>query len=120
MTVNEEVSRAIQDFRSARKPMGFCCIAPILAAKLLPHSTLTLGCRKPEAHWPFGGALGVAEALGSNVNECDVDKVCVDKATKVVSTPAYMKGSAAPHEVFEGIGRLVSEVLQMSTSTTPV
>lgn len=96
--------------------MGFCCISPILAAKLLGRGTaLTLGCRQPEAHWPFGGALGAAAALGSEVKECEVGEVCVDAGSKVVSTPAYMKGSAAPHEVFEGVGHLVTEVLQLIT-----
>lgn len=34
MTVNPDVVRVIEEFLAARKPMAFCCIAPILAAKV--------------------------------------------------------------------------------------
>ena len=121
MTVQSDVAKAIQSFKAAQKPMGFCCIAPVLAAKALgrkaggPGTTLTMGCRQPDTHWPFGGALGAAEQLGNQVTECQVGEVCVDATNKVVSTPAYMKGTAAPHEVFEGIGALVSAVLQLAS-----
>jgi hypothetical protein len=38
-----EVVRIIQDFHERKKPMGFCCIAPILAAKVIPGAHITLG-----------------------------------------------------------------------------
>lgn len=45
MTVNSEVERVIKEFHGAKKPIGFCCIAPMLAAKVLGGSgvTITLG-----------------------------------------------------------------------------
>lgn len=45
MTVNSEVERVIKDFHAAKKPIGLCCIAPVLAARVLGGSgvTLTLG-----------------------------------------------------------------------------
>ena len=45
MSVTEDVERVIKDFHAAKKPIGLCCIAPMLAAKVLGSSgvTLTLG-----------------------------------------------------------------------------
>lgn len=45
MTVNSEVERVIKEFHGAKKPIGLCCIAPVLAARVLGSSgvTLTLG-----------------------------------------------------------------------------
>jgi enhancing lycopene biosynthesis protein 2 len=35
MTVDPEVERVIREFHAAGKPIALCCIAPILAAKVL-------------------------------------------------------------------------------------
>ena len=45
MTVNGEVERVLNDFHGSKKPIGLCCIAPMLAAKVLGSKgvTLTLG-----------------------------------------------------------------------------
>lgn len=45
MTVIPEVERVLKDFHGAKKPIGLCCIAPMLAAKVLGGSgvTITLG-----------------------------------------------------------------------------
>ena len=34
MTVNDQVERVLKDFHSAGKPIGLCCISPIIAAKV--------------------------------------------------------------------------------------
>jgi hypothetical protein len=41
--VNEDVVRVLKDFHKAKKPIGLCCIAPVLAAKVLSNVTITLG-----------------------------------------------------------------------------
>ena len=38
MNVNLDVARVIKEFHAAGKPMALCCIAPILAAKVLGSS----------------------------------------------------------------------------------
>merc|ERR1712107_808367 len=45
MTVIPEVERLITGYHGAGKPLAFCCIAPVLAAKVLgdKNPTLTLG-----------------------------------------------------------------------------
>lgn len=42
-TVNEDVMRVLKDFHKAKKPIGLCCIAPVLAAKVLGNVVITLG-----------------------------------------------------------------------------
>ena len=44
MNVNLDVARVIKEFHAAGKPMALCCIAPILAAKVLG-SNVSLRCR---------------------------------------------------------------------------
>jgi len=36
LTVNPDVTQAVQDLLRKERPLGFMCIAPILAAKLIP------------------------------------------------------------------------------------
>lgn len=50
-TVHPEVARVIRDFHSAKKPLGFICIAPVIAAKVLgSHNVeLTIGADKSTA-----------------------------------------------------------------------
>lgn len=40
-------------------------------------------------------------------------EVHVDKKNLIVSTPAFMYAPAKLHEVFDGVGRLVEEVLKL-------
>lgn len=106
MRVNADVERLVLDMRSARKPMGFICIAPVLAAKILGHQgvKLTIGDDATTA--------ADLESFGAKHVACRVEDVCVDERLEIASTPAYMLGpSAAP--VFTGIEKLVSAVLEM-------
>jgi enhancing lycopene biosynthesis protein 2 len=103
MTVLEDVSRLIRECFAAQKPMGFICISPTLAAKVLGEwkPRLTIG-NDPEA-------AAALNALGAEHLECPVDAVVTDTTHRIVSTPAYMLGpSIAP--VFQGIDRLVDTI----------
>lgn len=42
-TIQSELEKLIKAFHKAGKPLGMCCIAPILAAKILPGCELTVG-----------------------------------------------------------------------------
>ncbi len=107
MKVNPEVERILREMSLAQKPLGFICIAPVIAAKVLGelHPKLTIGDDPATA--------AALEALGARHVACRVDQVVVDERHKIVSTPAYMVGaSIAP--VAAGIDRLVSAVLEMA------
>ncbi|NQZ18760.1 MAG: isoprenoid biosynthesis protein ElbB, partial [Bdellovibrionales bacterium] len=45
---------------------------------------------------------------------CVVDDYITDRAHKLVTTPAYMFGDAAPNKVFKGITGLINEVVEMA------
>jgi enhancing lycopene biosynthesis protein 2 len=107
MRVQPEVERIVRELRAAGKPMGFICIAPVIAAKVLgaEHPRLTIG--------NDGDTAAAIESLGARHVECRVDEICVDERLKLVSTPAYMLGPwIAP--VATGIDKLVSAVLEMA------
>lgn len=42
-TVRPDLEKIIKAFHGAKKPLGMCCIASVLAAKLLPGCELTVG-----------------------------------------------------------------------------
>ncbi|MBI3184361.1 MAG: isoprenoid biosynthesis glyoxalase ElbB [Myxococcales bacterium] len=107
LKVNPEVERLVKEMRAAQKPMGFICIAPVIAAKLLgaEHPELTIGVDPDTAQ--------ALQALGAKHLERKVDDIAVDRKLKLVSTPAYMLGpSIAP--VAAGIDKLVSALLEMA------
>jgi len=104
MRVEPQVIRLIEQMRAADKPMGFMCIAPVIAAKVLGshHPRLTIGSDRETA--------AALTAMGAAHVDCPVDEIVVDERLKLVSTPAYMLGpSIAP--VAAGIEKLVGRVL---------
>ena len=103
-TVNPDVERLIRGMYEAQKPLGFICIAPAIAAKVLGEygPTLTIG--------NDAGTAEAIEALGAVHQECPVQEAVVDQKHRIVTTPAYMLGPNIA-AVSDGIEQLVSEVL---------
>jgi enhancing lycopene biosynthesis protein 2 len=108
--VHPQVRRVVGAFAAASKPMGFICIAPVIAARLLPGCELTIGTDAATASALH--AMG-ATHVPKGVTECHVDERAL-----VVSTPAYMH-DANPWEVFTGIGKLVEEVARLGRMRGP-
>ena len=131
-----KVSRVLAEFHSAGKPQALCCISPVVAAKVkkidlaglalscLSHVilskvlgskgvSLTLGNQGSEADWPYQGSIEAAKSFGANMELKNVDELCVDEANKLVSTPAYMCGTAKYHEVQDGVTNMVNQLLKM-------
>ncbi|XP_063221310.1 ES1 protein homolog, mitochondrial-like [Bacillus rossius redtenbacheri] len=113
-TVHPEVRRVLTEFHASKKPIGLACIAPVLAAKVIPGCTLTLGASGPEAgdKWPHAGAVDNVRPLGVNLELKRVNEVCVDANNRLVTTPAFMYDGQF-HEIFDGIGLLVTELLKL-------
>lgn len=118
MTVDDRLTNILKDFLHSRKPIGMCCISPVIAAKLIPGVKLTLGKMKNltenEAKnvFPYSGAVLSARQMGAETQECDINEICVDQHHRVVTTPAFMK-NASFHEVYDGVGLMVEKVIQM-------
>ncbi len=104
MQVNEDVARLIRDVHAAGKPIGFICIAPAIAAKLLPGVKITIG-NDP-------GTAAALNEMGGQHCDCTVTEFVIDDANKVVSTPAYMLGPWVK-DVYAGISKCVRGVLAM-------
>eukprot|EP00051_Salpingoeca_urceolata_P035792 m.31354 g.31354 ORF g.31354 m.31354 type:complete len:268 (-) comp9724_c0_seq2:137-940(-) len=109
MVVNEQVERVIKDFHEAGKPIGMCCIAPVLAAKCLPGCSVTMGSDQESARWPHAAVAGAVQELKSEFVTTEVDEVHVDEAHNLVTTAAYMC-EAKVHEVFDGVKLMVETV----------
>lgn len=89
---------------AAGKPLGFLCIAPVLAARLFG-AKVTIGNDKATA--------AAINALGGEHVECGPTEICLDEAKKIVSTPCYMYDSS-PAQVFEGAKRVVEAVMRLA------
>ena len=108
MTVNPKVETVVKAFHKARKPLGFCCIAPMIAAKLFPQVSITLGRKDTgTGEWPYSGAITVAEELGAQHREEDVYGVCIDEKNKIITSPAFMFGTNEFYHIYDGIGNFI-------------
>lgn len=112
LTVNADLQRVIKEFAAELKPMGFCCIAPVLLAKVLPGCTITVG-QKANANndWPYAGTIDSCIELGAKTEEKDVNEISIDANYNIVTTPAFMK-NASFFQVFSGIGFMIDELLK--------
>jgi enhancing lycopene biosynthesis protein 2 len=107
LSVDPDVERLVRDMASAGKPLGFICIAPVIAAKVLGAKKVKLTIGNDPA------TAAAVNALGAIHVDSPVDQIVVDEKNRVVSTPAYMLGpTIAP--VAAGIERLVGAVLEMA------
>lgn len=82
-TVDPEVRRIIREMHDAKKPLGFLCISPTLAALVIGNGVeVTIG-NDP------GTAGAIETAGGRHINKA-VDQAYVDQIHRVVTAPAYM------------------------------
>ncbi|XP_061049824.1 glutamine amidotransferase-like class 1 domain-containing protein 3, mitochondrial isoform X1 [Eubalaena glacialis] len=113
--VNKDVERVLKEFHQAGKPIGLCCIAPVLAAKVLRSVEVTVGHEQEEGgKWPHAGTAQVIKALGAKHCVTGVTEAHVDQRNKVVTTPAFMC-DAAFHHVHDGLGAMVRKVLELAS-----
>jgi len=106
--VHPAVEKLVGDMLAQRKPVGAICIAPALLGRVAAKRGL-----KPRL--TIGNDAGTAAALrqmGCIHEERGATEIAVDEENKLVTTPAYMLGPG-PAAVFEGIRKLVEQVLRM-------
>jgi len=105
-SVNPAVEKLIKEMHAAKKPIGFACIAPVIAAKVLGsfNPQLTIGNDKDTAE--------AIEKMGGKHMVSPVDNAVTDQKNKIVTTPAYMLGPTIS-KVALGMERLVNEVLKL-------
>lgn len=106
--IDPQVARVVNEFHGSGKPIAAICIAPAIVA-------LALG--KTGVHVTIGDDAGTAsevEKTGAKHHNCAVEKFVVDEGNKIITTPAYMYGTAKPHQVFEGVSAAIRELIQMA------
>jgi len=105
--VNKDVERIIRNMHEIGKPLGFICIAPVIAAKVLGsyHPQLTIGSDQSTAQ--------LMEKLGASHIITQVDEIVYDSNHKIVSTAAYMLGPTIS-KVAIGIEKLVKKIVEVA------
>lgn len=102
--VNPDVERSIRDMLSAGKKIGFMCIAPVIAARVISNGVrLTVGSG--------GGTAGALEEMGATHVPCAATSFVCDAKFNVYSTPAYMSAKNTA-ELDAGISAMVAEMLR--------
>ncbi len=107
--VHPEVTRLLKAMLLRRRPMGFICLAPILAARVLGPAAgvrITFGTKACEE-------AKHAAVMGADVRPCPLREILVDQKNRVVSTPGYMYDDARLSDVGFTIERLVREVFSL-------
>lgn len=112
MKVVKDLERILLEFIAGRKPIGLCCISPVIIASLIPTVQVTVGHEtNNDGQWPYSGTAKDVQLMGAKTVSKDVNEVCVDTNFNVITTPAFMK-EASFAQVFDGIGKMIEEVLK--------
>ena len=104
-TVHPDIERLILEMHETRKPQGFMCIAPVIAAKVLTHVELTVGTD--------AATSSAIEKMGCYHTPCLVDDIVFDRNHNILSTPAYMLGPSIS-KIALGIEKLTTKVVELS------
>lgn len=106
-TVQPDVQRLVTELYDTGKPIAAVCIAPALLAKIFEGKeeiTVTIG-NDPE----YADKI---EQMGAKHETCPVQNVVVDKAHKLLTSPAYMLGPRIS-DVADGIEATVNDLVAM-------
>lgn len=105
--VRSDLLQILENMHTHKKPIGAICIAPAIVGLALKNKNikLTLGAQ--------GEASQEIEKLGHRHQVCAADECVIDEAHRILSTPAYMHDQAPLHQIFEGIRKLVAELVTM-------
>lgn len=124
--VPADVERVIAGFHSAKKPLGLCCISPVIAARVIgaraaaaagaPPVQLTVGGASEDGgRWPYAGTAAViAGTPGAAHVEHGARDAHVDRAHRVVTAAAYMSGTSDSFDVFLSVGNMVEAVVRLT------
>lgn len=106
--IDPQVKRVVNEFHDTGKPIAAVCISPAIMA---------LAFGKKGVNITIGHDQGTASELektGAKHSNCNVERFVVDSANKIITSPAYMEGSAKPHQIFAGISGAIKELIKMA------
>ena len=107
--VDADVRRVLTEAHTAGRPIGFACIAPVIAAKVFGEShapTLTIG--------HDAGTAEKIRQMGAKHDPKDAEEITVDEKNRIVTTPCYMEAKGIK-EVYAGMQKLVKQVLDLAS-----
>lgn len=113
-----DVERALKTFHAVGKPIGVCCIAPTLVARVFGKRPEFAGHAPRITLGPESPAADAVRSLGATHVAKPVTEALVDEENRIVSTPAYMCATDA-HGVYVGVGKLVEATLRLAASPAP-
>ena len=102
--VNPETENAIIKAHEAGLPIGALCISPVLIAKVLGKSTLTIGNDIDTAN--------AIESMGALHQITSGSEIIVDKQNKIVTSPCYMLNSSIG-VIAQGAENVIEALLKM-------
>ncbi len=106
-SVNPEVVRILGEMAAAGKPIGAVCIAPAVIAAVLGKQyapVVTIGTDS--------GTAAEIDKTGARHQQCPVKEFVVDRANKIITSPAYMLAESIS-EVQAGIDGCVRELINL-------
>ncbi|XP_023697256.1 glutamine amidotransferase-like class 1 domain-containing protein 3, mitochondrial [Paramormyrops kingsleyae] len=112
-SVNGQVRSTLESFRNQNKPIGLCCISPVLAAKVFPGCEVTVGHKQDDRSPDVPATAEAITQLGSKHICKKVNETHVDEKNKIITTCAFMC-KAPLHEIFDGIGVMVQDILKLA------
>jgi len=106
--IDAQVQRVVKEIHDSGKPIAAICIAPAIMALAFGNKgvNITIG--------DDTGTASELEKTGAKHSNCAVERYVVDTGNKIITTPAYMYGTAKPHQIFEGVSGAIKELLQMA------
>lgn len=106
--IDPHVLRIVKEFHESRKPIAAICIAPAIMALAFGDKGINVTIGEDQ------GTASEVEKTGAKHTNCAVEKFVVDSANRVITTPAYMYGTARPHQIFEGVSGAIAELMKMA------
>ncbi|MBE0639034.1 MAG: isoprenoid biosynthesis glyoxalase ElbB [Bacteroidales bacterium] len=100
--VNPDVAYAVKSTHAEGKPIGALCIAPVIVARLIGSSEVTIGQDE-------GTIIGIEKMGGKHVKTSH-GQVVHDKKNNVFTTPCYML-NANISQIYEGAFNIVKAMM---------
>ena len=104
-SVREEISRVIQSFNNANKPIFAGCMAPVLLNGSLSGIKIMID----EGFY----TKAIIEKHNNIYQVCKINEICVDEENKIITAPFYMAKNANVLTVFNESDIGISEMIKM-------
>lgn len=101
--VNEDVEKAIGSTHAMGNPIGALCIAPVILAKVIHQSRITIG--------DDGSTVAAVEKLGATHEKTTHGEVVYDAQHNLFTTPCYML-DANIVQIDEGANNVVKAMME--------